>query len=64
VTAAQYNALNNYRTGKTTQVYIRSRKRGNAYANFLVNMIWPERENWQNNCVIDFNLRFVAMVEQ
>lgn len=64
LTQAQYDALSAYRTGKTTQLYIRSRKRGNTYANFLANMVWPERENWQNNCVVDFSIRFIAMVEQ
>lgn len=66
LTKAQYDALAAYRTaGKlTTTVYTRDRKRANTYANFLVNMVWPERENWQNNCVIDFSIRFIAMVEQ
>ena len=64
LTAAQYTALAAYKTGKTTQLYIRTRKDGNTYANFLVNMIWPERERWQSNCILDFNLRFIALVEQ
>ena len=64
LTQAQYNALAAYRTGKTTQLYIRTRKRGNTYADFLGNMIWPERENWSNNCILDFTLRFIALVEQ
>jgi len=64
LTQAQYNALSAYRTAKTTEVYTSDRKRGNTYADFLSNMVWPERENWQNNCVIDFSLRFIAMVEQ
>jgi hypothetical protein len=64
LTAAQYAALATYRTDKTTQVYIRDRKRGNTYANFLARMIWPERERWENNCVVDFTIRFIAMVEQ
>ena len=64
LTFAQYNALAAYRTDKTTQLYIRSRKRGNTYADFLADMVWPERENWQNNCVIDFSVRFIALVEQ
>lgn len=64
LTQAQYNALSAYRTGKTTRLYIRGRKRANTYANFLVNMVWPERENWSNNCVLDFALRFIALVEQ
>ena len=64
LTEAQYDALAGYRTAKTTQVYTRDRKRANTYANFLVNMIWPERENWQNNCVVDFSIRFISMIEQ
>ncbi len=64
LTAAQYNALAAFRTGKTTPVYTRDRKTGNVYANFQSNMIWTERERWENNCVIDFTLRFIAMVEQ
>lgn len=64
LTKAQYDALVAFKTGKTTPVYTRDRKTGNAYANFLANMVWPERERWENNCVIDFTIRFLAMVEQ
>lgn len=64
ITAAQYNALAAYKTGKTTQVYIRTRKTANTYGNFLANMVWPERERWSNNSVLDFNLRFIFLVEQ
>ena len=64
LTQAQYDALVAFKTGKTTPVYTRDRKTGNVYANFLTNMIWPERERWENNCVIDFTIRFIAMVEQ
>jgi len=64
LTAAQYTALAAYRTAKTTTLYIRTKKRGNTYANFLANMIWPERERWESNCVIDFTVRFIAMTEQ
>lgn len=64
LTAAQYTALAAYKTGKTTQVYIRTRKDGNAYANFLANMVWVEREKWSNNCILDFTIRFIALVEQ
>lgn len=64
LTAAQYNAFVAFRTAKTTAVYTRDRKRGNTYANFLANMIWPERERWENNCIVDFTVRFIAMVEQ
>jgi hypothetical protein len=63
LTAAQYTALATYKTSKTTQVYIRTRKTANAYGNFLANMVWPERERWSNNCVLDFNLRFVFLTE-
>jgi hypothetical protein len=64
LTAAQYAALATYRSEKTTQVYIRHRKRGNTYASFRANMVWPERERWENNCAVDFTIRFIAMVEQ
>lgn len=64
LTLAQYTALAAYKTGKTTKLYIRTRKVGNSYATFLANMIWPERERWSNNCVLDFNIRFIALVEQ
>ena len=64
LTAAQYTALAAYRTSNTSAVYIRMRKRGNVYADFQANMVWPERERWESNCVIDFTVRFVAMVEQ
>jgi len=64
LTAAQYNALVAYKTDKTTRVYIRTRKDGNTYANFLANMIWPERERWENSCIVDFTIRFIAMIEQ
>jgi hypothetical protein len=64
LTAAQYAALAAYKTGKTTQLYIRTRKNSNAYGNFLANMVWPERERWSNDCVLDFNIRFIAMEEQ
>lgn len=64
LTAAQYTALAAYKTAKTTQVYIRTRKNANTYANFLANMVWPERERWSNDCVMDFNIRFVFLVEQ
>ena len=64
LTLAQYNALVAYKTSTTTQVYIRIRKNANTYANFLANMVWPTRERWSNNCVLDFDLRFIALVEQ
>jgi len=64
LTYAQYTALTYYRSDKTTTVYIRTRKRGNDYDDFLANMVWPERERWENNCVVDFTIRFIAMVEQ
>ena len=64
LTAAQYNALVAFKTGKSTPVYTRDRKTGNAYADFFSNMVWPERERWENNCIIDFTIRFIAMVEQ
>ena len=64
LTAAQYSALAAYKTGKTTQVYIRTRKNANAYGSFLANMVWPERERWSSNCVLDFNIRFIFLVEQ
>jgi hypothetical protein len=64
LTAAQYNALVAFKTGKSTPVYTCDRKTGNAYANFLSNMVWPERERWENICVVDFTIRFIAMVEQ
>jgi hypothetical protein len=64
LTAAQYTALAAYRVDKTTAVYTRDRKRGNQYANFSAKMVWPERERWENGCVIDFTVRFIAMVEQ
>jgi hypothetical protein len=63
LTAAQYNALATYRIGKSTQVYTRDRKRANSYDDFLSNMVWPERERWENNCVVDFTIRFIGMVE-
>lgn len=64
LTAAQYAALAAYKTAKTTQLYIRTRKNANAYGSFLANMVWPERERWSNNCVLDFNIRFIFLVEQ
>jgi len=64
LTATQYAALASFRIDKTSEVYTRDRKRGNAYADFLGNMVWPERERWENNCVVDFTIRFIAMVEQ
>lgn len=64
LTQAQYEALRNFREGKTTSVYTRDRKQGNEYGDFLSKMVWPERERWESNCVIDFSLRFIAMVEQ
>lgn len=64
LTADQYNELVAYKTGKSTPVYIRTRKMQNEYATFFANMIWPERERWESNCVIDFTIRFVALVEQ
>lgn len=64
LTAAQYTDLAAYKTDKTTQVYIRTRKDANTYGTFLANMIWPERERWSNNCVLDFNVRFIFLVEQ
>lgn len=64
LTAVQYAALAAFRTGKTTQVYIRHRKRGNTYDDYLANMVWPERERWESNCVVDFTIRFIALVEQ
>jgi hypothetical protein len=64
LTKTQYDALAAYKTGKSTSVYIRSLKDGGAYATFLATMIWPARERWESNCVIDFTVRFIAMVEQ
>jgi hypothetical protein len=45
-------------------VYIRDRKQANEFDDYLAHMVWPERENWQSNCVIDFTIHFIAMVEQ
>ena len=64
LTLAQYNSLAAYKTGKTTQVYIRTQETANGFGNFLCNMVWPERERWSNNCVLDFNIRFIFLVEQ
>lgn len=64
LTRVQYDALVAFKTGKSTPVYTRDRMTGNQYANFLSNMIWPERERWESNCVVDFTVRFIAMVEQ
>jgi hypothetical protein len=64
LTLAQYIALAAFRVDKTTPVYTRDRKRGNQYADFASNMVWPTRERWENNCVIDFAVRFIDMVEQ
>jgi hypothetical protein len=64
LTKNQYDALANFKIDKSTPVYTRDRKTGNTYANFLANMIWPERERWESNCVVDFTIRFIAMVEQ
>jgi len=64
LTATQYSALVGFKTGKTTPVYIRTRKAGNAYASFLANMVWVTNERWESNCVIDFTIRFIAMIEQ
>jgi hypothetical protein len=64
LTKAQYDALAAFRTGKTSTVYTRDRKRANTYANFKAKMVWPERERWENNCIIDFTIRFIAMEEQ
>jgi len=64
LTAAQYASFAAFKTGKTTPVYIRTRKNENEYGSFLANMVWPERERWENNCIVDFTVRFIAMVEQ
>lgn len=63
LTADQYSALAAYKTGKSTPVTMRTRVTGNTYDTFFANMIWPERERWESNCVIDFTIRFTALVE-
>lgn len=64
LTKSQYDALAALKTGKSTRVYIRARKTGNQYGVFLCWMVWPERERWESNCVIDFTIRFIDMEEQ
>lgn len=67
----QYSALIAYKTAHSHQLYIRTLDNdGKTFKNYLATVIWPIKPNRgsptavEDGTVADFEIRFVAMVEQ
>lgn len=61
---AQVNILKALTTGQSTPLYLRTLDDENEWQNYLGQMIWPAKINYQNNKAMDFTLRFRALILQ
>jgi hypothetical protein len=63
---AQRDQLRTFCSGASAQIYIRTYKRdaSEVWANYLVQMIWPDEEEYDRGSVVNFVLLFRDMVEQ
>lgn len=58
---AQYQQMNTFCTGKSAEVYIRSRDDTETYNYYSCVMVWPEQIQRQLVKVLDFSISFQAM---
>lgn len=65
---AAYTLLVAYRTGQSTELYIRTvSEDGKTLKNYKAVMVWPEGpivRDHTTNVVLDFTIRFIQMIEQ